>query len=100
MNDTERLEQLLIARHPCVTVLTYEEADAVGAARAAAGKLGLELLEWSVCTGLRDGLAAAGPVVPNTEHPAAALAHLAGRAERMVAVFLDLACHLKDERVM
>src|SRR5439155_7963024 len=100
MSDTDRMAQLLTARHPCVTNLTYEEADAVGAVREAASKLGLELLEWSVSTGLRDGLAAASPVVPNTEHPAAALAYLCGREERLIVVFLDLASHLKDERVM
>jgi len=100
MNDTDRMTQLLTARHPCVTILTYEEAQAISVVRGAAGKVTLDLLEWSVSTGLKDGLAAAAPVVPNTEHPAAALAYLCDREERMVAVFCDLAAHLKDERVM
>src|ERR1051325_2232460 len=100
MKDAERLAQLLTARHPCVTILTFEESDALAATRGAAGKVGLDLLEWSVSTGLRDGLVAAAPVVPNTEHPAAALAYLCGRDERMIVAFCDLAAHLKDERVM
>ena len=100
MTDTDRMTQLLTARHSCVTMLTYEESEAIGVVRAAAGKAGLELLEWSVSTGLRDGLAAAAPVVPNTEHPAAALAYLCERDQRMTVAFCDLAAHLKDERVM
>src|SRR5437763_14077739 len=98
MNDTDRMTQLLTARHPCVTMLTYEETEAIGVVRGAARKAGLDLLEWSVSTGLRDGLAAAAPLVPNTEHPAAALAYLCDREQRMVVAFCDLAAHLKDER--
>jgi len=100
MNDTERMQQLLTARHPCVTILTFEEAEAVQLVRQAADSQGLELLEWSVSSGLNDGLVAASPGVPGTEHPAAALVHLSTRNDRLVTVFLDLASHLKDDRVM
>jgi len=41
MSDTDRMTQLLNARHPCVTMLTYEETEALGVVRAAAGKIGL-----------------------------------------------------------
>jgi SpoVK/Ycf46/Vps4 family AAA+-type ATPase len=100
MTDIERLKQLLTARHPCVSILTFEEAEALALVRAAAGELGVEMLEWSVSSGVRDGLAAAGPVAPSTEHPAAALVHLADRQTRVIAVLLDVSGHLKDERTL
>jgi hypothetical protein len=77
MNDTDRMTQLLTARHPCVTMLTYEESEAIGVVRGRRRQGGLELLEWSVSSGLKDGARRGGAVVPNTEHPAAALATFA-----------------------
>jgi SpoVK/Ycf46/Vps4 family AAA+-type ATPase len=56
--------------------------------------------------GVHDGLVAKSPGVPDTEHPAAALFHLASRAENpsssssFLAVMLDVSGHLKDERTL
>ena len=72
----------------------------LAAVRAAATELGREVLEGSVIRGLRDGLVAASPVVTDTEHPAAALYFLSTLSRQMVAVMLDLAGHLKEERTM
>ena len=57
-------------------------------------------MEWSVIRGSCDGLVAASPVVTDTEHPAAALYFLSTLSRQMVAVMLDLAGHLKEERTM
>src|SRR5687768_15544027 len=100
MSDREELVRLLKAGHPCVSILTFEENDALVIARGAANDLGRELLEWSVIRGLRDGLVAAAPVVADTEHPAAALYFLSTLTRQAIAVMLDLAAHLKEERTM
>ena len=100
-SDLERLARILAARHPCVFVSTYEEADALRLVRDACVDAGVgDVLEWSVSTGLRDAMVAASPVLLNTDHPAAALVTLAGRRDRIVAVMLDLVEHLKDARTM
>jgi hypothetical protein len=98
MTDREQLVRLLKAGHPCVSILTFEEPDALLAARGAANDLSRELMEWSVTRGLRDGLVAASPVVADTEHPAAALYFLSTLTRPVVAVMLDVVGHLKDER--
>ena len=100
MTDSQRLQQLLAARNPLIWISTYEEPDALTVMRDAAGERGVELLEWSISRGLRDGLVAAAPVVPNTEHPAGALAYLQTLNRPLVVALLDLVPQLKDERVM
>ena len=73
MSDQEQLSRLLCAGHSCVSILTFEEAEALDTVRATAVDVGVELMQWSVLSGLHDGLAAASPTVTGTEHPAAAL---------------------------
>ena len=101
INETQRLQRLLAARHPCIFISTYEEADALRLVRDACieGRIA-DVLEWSVSSGLRDSLVAASPVLLNTDHPAAALVTLSGRNDRIVAIMLDLVEHLKDARTM
>src|SRR5215204_814492 len=101
ITDSQRLQRLLAARHPCVFISTYEETDALRLVRDACieSRIG-DVMEWSVSTGLRDALVAASPILLNTEHPAAALVTLAGRADRIVAIMLDVVEHLKDARTM
>lgn len=100
--DVERMTSLLRAWHPSITIATYEEDFALETIREAARELRHDLLLWSVSAGLRDGLLAGEPAVTDTEHPAAALFHLAKQRplNRTVVVFLDLASHLKDERAL
>ena len=58
MNDQAHLEGLLGCRYPLITIPTYEEDYALTTVRAAAVNRGLEVWQWSINGGLRDGLVA------------------------------------------
>lgn len=100
--DAQRLADLLLARHPCVSIVTFEEADALLAVRECAVEQGQNLRVWSVTLGLRDGLLEDSPPAPDTEHPAAALFSLARdrHVKQGVIAFCDLCGHLRDERTL
>src|SRR3954468_14941703 len=102
VTDEERFTALLRARHPAIAIVTPEEEDALDVVLRAAVELGLDVLLWSNSRGVRDGLLEGGPGIPDTEHPAAALYHLATLPpKRRVLVMLDLAPHLaRDERTL
>ena len=102
MTDQQRFEQLVLARHPCVHIVTYEEDYALQTVRHAAVANGWDCWMWTVTGGLRDALLEGARAVADTEHPAAALYHLCqGRGgTRGLFVMLDLAAHLKDERTL
>lgn len=98
MTDRQRFEKLIVARHPCVSIVTFEERQALELVTHTAVELGLDVLLWSVTGGLRDGLVEGAASIPDTENPAAALFHLArNQNKRTIVVMLDLAGHLKDE---
>ena len=100
MTDLERLQQLIVARHPCIAIGTVEEDYVLKMLVNASVEVGREMLCWSVTRGVYDGVISGQPPVPHTEHPAAALTHLCDRgpAGAAVVVMLDLVGHLKDER--
>ncbi|UCF34915.1 MAG: AAA family ATPase [Phycisphaerales bacterium] len=101
MNDQERLQSLIVARHACIRLVTHDEDYALSLVREAALSQGLSLRLWSIIGGVRDGLVAGTPPDPDTEHPAAALYCLEKQLpEPCVMVMLDLASHLKDERTL
>jgi len=101
MNDQERLTSLILARHACIRIVTHDEDYALSLVRDTALNQGLSLHLWSIIGGVRDGLVAGTPPVPETEHPAAALYYLAQQlAKACVMATLDLASHLKDERTL
>ena len=102
MTDQQRFEQLVLAKHPCVQIVTYEEDYALQTVRHAAVENGWDCWMWTVTGGLRDALLDNSAAVADTEHPAAALYHLCeGRGgKRGLFVMLDLAGHLKDERTL
>ena len=102
LTDQQRFEQLVRARHPCVSIVTFEEDYALGVVRHAAVENGWDCSVWTVTNGLRDGLVEGTVRVPDTDHPAAALYHLCrqARARQALFVMLDLAGHLKDERTL
>ncbi|GMU22242.1 MAG: ATPase [Phycisphaerae bacterium] len=100
MTDAQRLEQLFHAQHACLSIVTNEEDYALRLVRDAAINLNADLLIWSVIGGVRDGLVADGDPVVETEHPAAGLYHLGSRPGRFLAATLDLAGHLRDERIL
>ena len=99
-SDAKSLESLFRGGHSCVSISTFEEPEAVDAAREAAMELVLPIYVWSINHGVADGLISGSLPVPDTEHPAAALYHLSQVKQRCVAILLDLAGHLKDERTL
>ena len=100
MNDQQRLERLIQARHVCISTVTHEEDYTLGLLRNAAMSLRRPLLMWSVSAGVQDGLLAGGPPIPNTEDPVAGLVHFAGLRSKPLCVTLDLASHLRKERAL
>lgn len=102
MQDQQRFEHLLRARNHCVSIITHEEDYALNLVRETAVRTGAEIWVWSVIGGVRDGLIADSPPAPETEHPAAGLYFLTENrlVPGTIAVTLDLAGHLKDERVL
>ncbi|MCW5775809.1 MAG: AAA family ATPase [Phycisphaeraceae bacterium] len=99
-SDLDRLEHVLRARHPCVAIVTNEEAEALQLVVAASLTLDRPLWRWSVLEGLTDGRLSGGKPEPDTEHPAAALYHLAKQRGPLTVVTLDLADHLEDARTL
>ncbi|MFO0875506.1 MAG: AAA family ATPase [Phycisphaerales bacterium] len=100
-NDVDALRRALASPWPCVAIATSEERYAQQVVAGALVDSPLPLLTWSVTQGLRDGRYLDGKPIPQTEHPAAALYHIAGHAPQPVAaVFFDLAGHLDDQRTM
>jgi MoxR-like ATPase len=84
--------------HPLVVIATDDEPEMRDRIFAAV-PAGTPLRRWTAVQGLSDARIA-GPAVPETEHPAAALAWLgtpAGQG-RAVTVFYELARHLEDAR--
>ncbi len=98
MIDRARLEQLILAHHSCLTVVTVEEEHFLQLLRAIAIEASREMFQWTVTDGLRDSILSGATPIQQTEHPAAALYHLAHNVNGPVlCVMLDLAGHLKDE---
>jgi AAA+ superfamily predicted ATPase len=100
MTDQERLEDALLASHSCLSMTTFEEEDAIQLINAAALEMSLDVQLWSCSVGLRDGMAGGGRAVADTTHPAAALCFLLEKENRFVAVMLDSAGYLKDEKTL
>src|SRR5687768_4968972 len=107
MSDTDykKLNRLFATRIPCVAVQTYEAEYVLDLARRVAQENGWDLWIWSVIGGLRDGLITV-PAIPETDHPAALMYHLAERirsrtGERTaIYAILDIAGHLEDDRTL
>jgi len=100
MTDAERLQKLFEAQHPCVSITTIEEDDALVAIRTMCVEAQVSLRFWSMTRGVHDGLLTNTPPVPDTSHPAAALYHLLTIEGQFIAATVDLAPHLKDERTL
>ena len=101
MTDRARLEQIMLARHPCVAIATVEEEHVLTLLREIAVEAQRDMLEWTITDGLREGLLAQARSVPDTEPPAGALYHLTNNVNGpVICAMLDLAGHLKDERVL
>ncbi|HEV7299560.1 MAG TPA: AAA family ATPase [Tepidisphaeraceae bacterium] len=99
--DLDCLNRLLSAGHACVYLPTFEEDHAMNVVRSSAAEQGRELLMWSVTRGVSDGMLADDPPIADTANPAGALTHLAMHLKpHTVIAMLDLAGHLKDDRVL
>ncbi len=97
--DIKQFDQLLGARHPCVSILTFEEEHALDVVRQVAMGRGTDMWVWSSSVGVRDGLMREYTPVADTENPAAALYYLwTNRAAKGLLVFLDLAENLRDPK--
>src|SRR4030095_8917290 len=100
MPQRPKLDDLLTAQTPCVSITTFEEDDALQLVRDLALETGREMWAWSMSHGIHDPLIADSAPIPDTAHPAAALYYLTQNHARRLAVFLDRAGHLKDERTL
>lgn len=110
MTDEERLARLIRSRHSAVWLSTSEEADALWVVAEAAMATGRPLWVWSVVQGVKNGLLADSPAVPETENPILGLHRLGraaagsgtglGEAKGVILCTLDLADHLDDARVL
>src|SRR5262249_49175597 len=100
MSDLERLEQLLRSHHTCIAVSTFEEQQALSLIRDAAINLNRQLWIWSVAGGVREGLVGGNPGLPQSEEPLAGLSNLLAFEHRPLCVTLDIAAHLRNDKVM
>ena len=98
--DSQRLRQLLLARHPLVSIATYEEQEALGVVRDAAIEMNRPLWIWSVSVGVYEGLLAETAAIGQTEEPVAAMKYLANRERFPLIALLDLAGHLRNEKTL
>lgn len=103
LSDVKRLERLLKVPYPCLSVVTLEEEYALGLVREAAINLGRGLWQWSIISGIRNGIVAGEPGLKDTENAAAALyalMRMEGEPAHHLCVMLDLASHLREERTL
>jgi hypothetical protein len=99
--DQQRLQALLIASHPCLSIVTAEEAYALELVKTTALQTGHQVVVWSATRGVSGGVFEDSEPVPNTEHPAAALYYFAHKVDvPAVCVTLDLVAHLGDARTL
>ena len=100
MSDSQRLKELIQGNRPCISCVTYEESYVRDIVINCAVALKKDLFIWTVTEGLRNGIIADDGVVPNTDHPAAAMLHLAHQHGPRIVLALDLAGHLDDQRTL
>jgi AAA+ superfamily predicted ATPase len=101
MTDRDSLQQLMLARHSCIAIPTLEETHVLTMLRDIAVDARREMLQWTITDGLRDGLVAQSGAIADTDAPAGALYHLTKNVTGpVICAMLDLAGHLKDERVL
>lgn len=97
--DLKRLEQLLNARHACVSIVTAEESHALELLTFAAARTGDPMWIWSATRGIYAGVFEDTRALPETENPAAALYSFAHKLDgRSICITLDLVDHLDDAR--
>ena len=94
--DADRLSELFRARHPAVSIVTSEEAEALELVRTVAAWGGHQLWIWSALDGVRDDRKPNEAAVKDTADPATGLYWLAMRQLPSIIVLLDAGEHLED----
>lgn len=101
MSDQEELKRLIVCRHSCIVINTVEEEYALVLLREIAIDRSRNLWEWTSTQGLREGLLAGSPVVPDSQHPAGALYHIAYKQhDAGIYVLIDIGGFLKDDKTL
>jgi AAA+ superfamily predicted ATPase len=98
--DVQRLQQLFLSQHPCLSICTVEEDEALQTLRTMSVEAGVDMWEWSSSVGLRDGLLADSEPIADTAAAVAALYKLKMLTKPAVIAMVDLSGHLKDDRVL
>lgn len=97
MENIQRLIAVLKSRHPCISITTADEPDALSVVHDAARELNLPVWEWSVTRGLREADLRTGPALPDTQKLLDALLTIARREDRFIVILLDAAKTLDRE---
>lgn len=79
---------------------TNEEDEVLSLVRDFAVRNPIDLWIWTVVDGLRDGLVADQPPIPETTSAAAALYYLKKGGKKCVVVMLDALSYFRDERTL
>ncbi|MEM6855602.1 MAG: hypothetical protein AAF593_14440 [Planctomycetota bacterium] len=99
-DDVDKLQKLLRAKHPVVTVEGQDEVMVLDGLLVATASERLQVWNWSAVRGLCRGVLGESPENEETEHPAAALyAVLQAKKPRPVLVLLDLLDFLPDPKL-
>ncbi|MCH7545136.1 MAG: AAA family ATPase [Planctomycetes bacterium] len=100
-SNHERLEKLILSGHSCITIETHEELYTLGLIESIVKDRLDPLWHWTAVRGVFAGMLPDSRPIPETEHPAAAMYHLAAKEdEPCVTVMIDLAGHLADARTL
>jgi AAA+ superfamily predicted ATPase len=99
-DDVQRLQQLFVSQHPCLSIHTVEEDDALQILRTMSVEAGVDMWQWTSSAGLSDGLLSNSTPVADTTAAVAALYKLTTLTQPAVIVLMDIGGHLKDERVL
>lgn len=98
-DDLARFERLVRGRHNLISIVTFEEREAVQLVNQTAINLGRPVLLWTATCGIRDGLIAEARPVENTIKAPDALREFAKWHNRPLCVMLDVAPFLADAGV-
>ncbi len=97
--DHERLDALLKAKHPAISIVTHEETQARRLVEDWCQKSGHWLSEWSLLHGVRTPLSNE-PAVTDTTNPAAGLIWLTRRDLPAVHMLFDIGDQLGDPHAL
>jgi hypothetical protein len=98
--DLDRLDRLVKARRPLITIRTFEEDEALQLVRDASMSAKGRLAIWTVLSGVYDGILDQPNPIPDTTAPLAGLHHLAFNDNASIACLVDIAEHLGEPRVL